>query len=85
MPEASPPFPVDRTERGLVHRASALFVAAGLLLVTLTACSTNPNDSCDPNNGGAYVMWKGTPYAHIMVPVAKRPPVALKSPSATQK
>jgi len=27
----------------------------------------------DPKNGGAYVMWKGTPYAHIMVPVAKRP------------
>jgi hypothetical protein len=26
----------------------------------------------DINNGGAYVMWKGTPYAHIMVPVANR-------------
>jgi len=21
--------------------------------------------SDDPNNGGPYVMWKGTPYAHI--------------------
>lgn len=29
--------------------------------------------STDPNSGGAYVMWKGTPYAHIMVPVAARP------------
>jgi hypothetical protein len=27
----------------------------------------------DPNSGGAYVMWKGTPYAHVMVPVAERP------------
>jgi hypothetical protein len=27
----------------------------------------------DPNSGGAYVMWKGTPYAHIMIPVGKRP------------
>ena len=27
----------------------------------------------DTNSGGAYVMWKGTPYAHIMVPVGKRP------------
>jgi hypothetical protein len=27
----------------------------------------------DPDNGGPYVMWKGTPYAHIMVPVAPRP------------
>ena len=25
--------------------------------------------STDPWNGGPYVMWKGTPYAHIMVPV----------------
>lgn len=23
----------------------------------------------DPFNGGPYVMWKGTPYAHIMIPV----------------
>jgi hypothetical protein len=23
----------------------------------------------DPHNGGPYVMWKGTPYAHIMIPV----------------
>jgi peptidylprolyl isomerase len=30
-----------------VHRASALFVAAGLLLVTLTACSSDPNANCD--------------------------------------
>ena len=26
----------------------------------------------DPNAGGPYVMWKDTPYAHIMVPVAER-------------
>jgi hypothetical protein len=25
--------------------------------------------STDPTNGGPYVMWKGTPYAHIMLPV----------------
>lgn len=24
--------------------------------------------STDPNNGGPYVMWAGTPYAHIMLP-----------------
>jgi hypothetical protein len=28
--------------------------------------------SNDPNNGGPYVMWGGTPYAHIMVPVGPR-------------
>jgi len=26
----------------------------------------------NPASGGPYVMWKGTPYAHIMVPVAPR-------------
>lgn len=26
----------------------------------------------DPENGGPYVMWKGTPYEHIMVPVAEK-------------
>jgi len=25
--------------------------------------------SDDPGNGGAYVMWKDTPYTHIMVPL----------------
>lgn len=24
----------------------------------------------DPHSGGPYVMWKGTPYVHIMIPVA---------------
>lgn len=26
----------------------------------------------DPNNGGPYVMWKGTPYVHIMIPVGTK-------------
>ena len=26
----------------------------------------------DPENGGPYVMWKGTPYAHLMVSVGPR-------------
>ncbi|WP_432696970.1 hypothetical protein ACQUQP_01010 [Marinobacterium sp. YM272] len=26
----------------------------------------------DPDNGGPYVMWKGTPYAHVMVPLGGR-------------
>ena len=39
--------PTDRTERGLVRRATALVVAAGLLAVTLTGCSSDPNANCD--------------------------------------
>ncbi|CAN5880269.1 hypothetical protein BH23GEM9_BH23GEM9_08980 [soil metagenome] len=26
----------------------------------------------DPHNGGPWVMWKGTPYAHVMVPAVAR-------------
>lgn len=29
--------------------------------------------SADPHNGGPWVMWKGTKYAHLMVPVAPMP------------
>lgn len=28
----------------------------------------------DPHGGGPWVMWKGTPYAHIMVPTVPMPP-----------
>jgi hypothetical protein len=28
----------------------------------------------DPNNGGPWVMWKGTPYVHIMAPMPKYTP-----------
>jgi hypothetical protein len=35
----------------------------------------NPKDldamSDDPKSGGPWVMWKGTPYAHLMVPVSQ--------------
>jgi hypothetical protein len=27
----------------------------------------------DPDNGGPWVMWKGTPYAHVMIPVPALP------------
>ncbi len=27
----------------------------------------------DPGGGGPYVMWSGTPFAHVMMPVAPRP------------
>ena len=27
----------------------------------------------DPENGGPWVMWKGTPYAHIMMPIGDQP------------
>jgi hypothetical protein len=36
----------------------------------------------DPKSGGPWVMWKGTPYAHLMVPVATKKAAAMKPPAA---
>jgi len=38
--------------------------------------------STDPHAGGPFVMWKGTPYAHIMVPIA---PMTGAMPKPTTK
>jgi hypothetical protein len=35
--------------------------------------------STDPKNGGPWVMWKGTPYAHVMVPVAATKSAVMKA------
>jgi hypothetical protein len=43
------------------------------LMILMPDPKTLEGISDDPNNDGPYVMWKGTPYAHIMVPVAPRP------------
>jgi len=41
------------------------------LMIIVPEPSWLENLPTDPKNGGPYVMWKGTPYAHIMVPVAR--------------
>ena len=28
--------------------------------------------STDPKNGGPWVMWRGTPYVHVMIPTSKK-------------
>jgi len=38
--------------------------------------------STDPWNGGPWVMWKGTKYAHIMPTVPTPKPAATKAPAA---
>jgi len=32
----------------------------------------------DPKSGGPWVMWKGTPYAHVMVPVSAAQAATMK-------
>jgi len=43
------------------------------LMVVLPDSKMLEGISDDPHNGGPYVMWKGTPYAHLMIPVALPP------------
>ena len=38
----------------------------------------------DPHMGGPWVMWKGTKYAHIMVPTAPMPKAAAPAKSSTK-
>lgn len=46
------------------------WVKEGPHLMVIVPNSTDLDSlSTDPHNGGPYVMWKGTDYAHIMIPV----------------
>lgn len=42
------------------------------LMVVLPDAALLEGIPTDPHNGGPYVMWKGTPYAHIMVPLGEK-------------
>ena len=44
--------------------------AAHLMLIVPKELLKGMTD--DPKSGGPYVMWKDTPYAHIMIPVADK-------------
>ena len=39
----------------------------------------------EPGNGGPFVMWKGTKYAHLMVPTAPMPKAATTAAAAAAK
>jgi hypothetical protein len=38
----------------------------------------------DPSQGGPWVMWKGTPYAHLMVPTAAMPSMKIMTKAMTK-
>jgi hypothetical protein len=48
------------------------WIIEGAHLMILAPAALLEGYSTDPQNGGPYVMWKGTPYAHLMVPVGSR-------------
>ncbi len=43
------------------------------LMIVAPDQSLFDNISTDPNNGGPWIMWPNTPYAHIMVPIDSYP------------
>ena len=43
------------------------------LMVLVPDHSSFDNISTDPENGGPWIMWPGTPYAHIMIPIDSYP------------
>ena len=48
------------------------WIAEGAHLMILAPAALLEAYPTDPDNGGPYVMWKGTPYAHLMVPIGSR-------------
>ena len=48
------------------------WVKEGAHLMILAPPSYLDSFPTDPDNGGPYVMWMGTPYAHLMVPIGSR-------------
>jgi len=48
------------------------WIKEGAHLMILAPAALLEGYPTDPQNGGPYVMWKGTPYAHLMVPVGSR-------------
>ena len=48
------------------------WITEGAHLMILAPAALLEGYSTDPENGGPYVMWTGTPYAHLMVPIGAR-------------
>jgi hypothetical protein len=50
------------------------WIQAGVphIMVAISDTAMLEGLSTDPDNGGPWVMWKGTPYAHIMIPTVSR-------------
>jgi len=42
------------------------------IAVLVPDASTLDGISADPNSGGPWVMWRGTPYVHLMIPAARK-------------
>ncbi|SEG78674.1 hypothetical protein [Marinobacterium lutimaris] len=48
------------------------FIREGPHLMVILPAELLEGIPSDPNAGGPYVMWKDSPYAHVMIPVGER-------------
>jgi hypothetical protein len=63
--------------------ANNQWVETGPHIMILTPDTAHLNSlPTDPLAGGPFVMWKGTPYAHIMIPVEPMPKQKAPTPAA---
>jgi hypothetical protein len=68
-------IPVDNDDPYNTDESKGTWVQEGphlMLLVPQALFGTLPRN---PYEGGPYVMWEGTDYAHIMVPLEKTTPI----------
>jgi len=54
------------------HKNAPDYVETGPHLMIIVPKELLKGITDDPKSGGPYVMWKDTPYAHIMVPVSEK-------------
>ena len=54
-------------------------VSPGHIMVLYPDVKMLDSVSTDPKSGGPWVMWKGTPYAHLMVPVSATAAAAMSA------
>lgn len=57
---------------GTKETATDWVVAGPHLMIVVPDPSLLDGLTTDPSTGGPWVMWKGTPYVHIMVPLSQR-------------
>lgn len=50
------------------------------LMVLVPDRASYENISTDPKNGGPWIMWPDTPYAHLMIPVESYPSSSAETP-----
>jgi len=68
-------IPVDNDDPFNTDKSKGNWVAEGPHLMVLLPESLMENLPTDPYAGGPYVMWKGSDYVHVMVPLETTQPL----------